>query len=156
MWAIVSQEWTTQLAEWIGERKVLEIMAGAGWLAKALSDCGVNIVATDSGDWDERHDKMMRLYPIKKHDAANAVRLFDADILICSWPPYGSDAICDAATVWGTERPIIYIGEGDGGCNAPEEFWEHFREMDNAPNIPLISWDGIHDHIFFGHYLNGG
>lgn len=36
MWAIVFHEWVKELAKWIGNRQCLEIMAGAGWLAKAL------------------------------------------------------------------------------------------------------------------------
>ena len=36
MWAIVDKTWTARLAAWIAGRRVLEVMAGAGWLAKAL------------------------------------------------------------------------------------------------------------------------
>jgi hypothetical protein len=32
MWAIVTQSWTARLAEWINGSRVLEIMAGYGWL----------------------------------------------------------------------------------------------------------------------------
>jgi len=34
MWAIVDMTWTKKLAKMIGKMKVLEIMAGNGWLAK--------------------------------------------------------------------------------------------------------------------------
>lgn len=156
MWAIVTLDWTRQLADWIGERKALEIMAGAGWLAKALHDHGVDIVATDSQSWDDRHDQMIRLCPIEQQEATEAVcKYADADLLICSWPPYGDGAIYRAAEAWGSERPIVYIGEGEGGCNAPDEFWSHFRELEDAPDIPLKSWRGIHDHIFIGNYMEG-
>jgi len=156
MWAIVTMDWTAQLAEWIGNRKVLEIMAGRGWLAKALSAHGVDIVATDNNSWDERHSKSKCIWPVVPMGALEAVEHaddFDADILIVSWPPYGDDTVCTACDAWKIEKPIVYIGEGDGGCNAPDRFWQHFEMLDDAPDIPLMSWDGIHDHIFIGHYV---
>ena len=33
MWALVYKDFARELAAWIGDRKVLEVMAGRGWLA---------------------------------------------------------------------------------------------------------------------------
>jgi len=153
MWAIVDLCWTYRLAEWIGSRKVLEIMAGRGWLAKALSIHGVDIVATDNNTWEERHSKSKDVFSVVPISALEAVQNNNRDILIVSWPPYGEMDVCTACDEWNSEKPIVYIGEGDGGCNAPERFWQHFKELSDAPDIQLVSWSGIHDHIYIGRYL---
>lgn len=153
MWAIVDRIWTRQLADWIAGRRVLEIMAGAGWLARALADYSVSITATDSGDWDERHDKMRRVYPVEKLSAVDAIATYpDADILLVSWPPYGSGDIVDAAHAWSPRRPIVYIGESEGGCNPPDEFFDGFCYDETAPEFDLMSWDGIHDNVHVGYW----
>ena len=47
MWSLVDSVWTRDLADWIDQRICLEVMAGASWLAKALSAHGSSLVATD-------------------------------------------------------------------------------------------------------------
>lgn len=127
MWAIVDRQWTKHLADWIGERRCLEVMAGAGWLARALHDHGAAIRATDDYSWDARqHGQMERVYPVDQCDALAAVEWYgDADVLIVSWSPYEDDTIIHVCDAWGTTRPIVSIGEEDG-CNAPPEWWAHF------------------------------
>jgi len=155
MWAIVDKLWTKQLADWIGDRWVLEVMAGAGWLAKALMQHGIKVIATDSGEWNEMpHDKMKFVFPVQQIDGLTAVRKWThaSDVLIISWPPYGDMDICEICHQWGSEKPIVYIGEGEGGCNAPDEFWRNFRYEETE--IPLMAWPGLHDGVFIGHYYS--
>lgn len=155
MWPIVTRALASALANWIDDRYVLEIMSGPGWLARALADEGVSITATDlfSDEWNARHDVSKLLHPVSKMDCRGAVANHgtDADVLLVSWPPYSEKVICEACDLWGIEKPIIYIGEGHGGCNATDEFFDDFHE--NAGynySIPLMSWPGIHDHVFVG------
>lgn len=155
MWGIVYQTFAFALAEWIGGCQVLEIMAGAGWLAKALQDEGVSIIATDNASWDKRHTRQKHLTSVLKLEATEAILAHpQADILLVSWPPYDEQDIVEACHTWGPDRPIIYIGECDGGCNAPESFFEHFREMKDPPNIDVMSWQGLHDHLYFGSWVD--
>lgn len=150
MWAIVDKVWTKELANWVGNRKVLEIMAGAGWLARALSDYGVEVVATDDYSWDkENHKQMRRVYPVTKLHALEAIATIKADVLLVSWPPYGDDTVYRAMRLWGTRKPIVYIGEPEGGCNAPDLFFEEFKPI-RHPVFPLVCWDGIHDGVMIG------
>lgn len=151
MWAIVDLDWTKRLAAWIDGLKVLEVMAGKGWLAKALSLHGVDIVATDNMGWTNMHADPTYLYPVEKLGARAAVTKYqDANILLVSWPPYGDIEVMKVCKAWGTNRPIIYIGEGEGGCNAPDGFFRRFREEEI--DIPLPQWDGIHDYVRIGYY----
>ena len=154
MWAIVSRELARELAAYIGPRRVLEVMAGAGWLARALADEGVSVLATDNRSWDARHSKMERLYPVEVMEASKAVRAYpNAEVLLVSWPPYGETAIIDVCRLWGSERPIIYIGEDQGGCNAPAEWWCPFDE-DEDVSIPLAQWYGMRDYVSVGYWLD--
>ncbi len=150
LWTVIDQVWTRALAQWAGDRTVLEIMAGAGWLAKALTENGVHVVATDDFSWGYRHRQMELVHEVQRFDATEAARQFPADILLVSWPPYGDEQIIKACNAWGPDRPIVYIGEGEGGCNAPDPFWARFYEPDDAPAIPLMSWPGLHDQVIVG------
>jgi hypothetical protein len=153
MWAIVFHEWVKELAKWIDHRQCLEIMAGAGWLAKALKQCDISITATDDFSWNtEQHAKIAPVFPISNYEASKAIININADILIVSWPPYDCNAIVKACEVWGTEKPIIYIGEDQGGCNATDAFFERFKLIKNHPDISMKSWNGIHDHVKIGYW----
>jgi len=153
MWAIVDQVWTRELADWIGQRRVLEIMAGRGWLAKALAACGVRVIATDNGEWDGSHAQAVPVFAVRPFAALEAVKTFgnEVEVLLVSWPPCGDEAICRAAEAWGGDRPIIYIGESCGGRNAPEDFFKWFHVLEDL-NFPLQSWYGFHDAVLVGHY----
>lgn len=154
MWAVVDQVWTAQLAAWIGGRKVLEIMSGVGWLAKALAEEGVDIIATDSGAWASgAHKNAPAIHPIHRLEALEAVAAYpEREVLIVSWPPCGEEAVVEACRAWGQERPIVYIGEGQGGCNAPDNFFDHFWELADAPSFDLMAWPGLHDDVMIGHW----
>jgi hypothetical protein len=154
MWAIVDLRWTKQLANWIGNRKCLEVMSGVGWLAKALCMHGINIIATDSYSWEKKqHKEAKRVYPVERIDAIESVKKFqDRDILIVSWPPYTDETICKVCDEWGNDKFVIYIGEGEGGCCAPGTFWQNFRKIESHPSIEIPRWWGIHDHLTIGRW----
>jgi hypothetical protein len=153
MWALVYHEWVKELAKWIGNRQCLEVMAGIGWLAKCLKQYDVNIIATDDFSWKkQQHAKVEPVFPISNYEASEAIMNINADILIVSWPPYCCNAIVKACEVWGTEKPIIYIGENQGGCNATDDFFDRFKTIENHPDIPIKSWGGIHDYVIIGYW----
>jgi len=156
MWAIVDKQWTKGLARWIGNRTCLEIMSGAGWLSKALSSYGIDIVATDDFSWKadkKQHKDITIVHPVETLESTEAVKKYkNRDILIVSWPPLDSEAVCSACSEWGNDKPIIYIGETEGGCCAPENFWNNFKEIDDSPNIAIPNWWGIHDCLVIGRW----
>lgn len=159
MWAIVDRCWTAELAQWLGTQRVLEIMAGRGWLAKALTLHGIQVSASDDGSWADRQTSLIPLCPVQSLDALAAVRTLgeQAEVLLVSWPPAGDPAICQAAAAWGSDRPIVYIGEGRGGRNAPAAFFDAFQIVEGL-EFSLPSWYGFHDAVWIGHYrvpLNG-
>ena len=151
MWALVDLEWTKELADIIGSTKCLEVMAGFGWLAKALKQHGVDIIATDDQTWNgNRHSQGKPFDFVEKLEALDAIEKYkDAEILIMSWPPYDDDAACTIGEAWGNEKPIIYIGENRGGCNATDEFHQCFQ---GKSDLSIPYWDGMHDYLQIGTY----
>jgi len=106
--------------------KVLEIFAGNGYLAYILAAKGVNITSTSlrSGH-DGHHDKMY--YPVIEMEATKAVKTYDGDILLMTWPTTTS-AVIKAVELW--NKPFIFVGEVTnyernelGGC-ATDDFFE--------------------------------
>ena len=160
MWTIVYDDWIKELALWIGNRTCLEIIAGAGWIAKALSAHGIDIVATDDYSWEKgshnNHNILRKYqYSIEELEASEAVEKYqDIDILICSWP-YMDNEFTNACKYW-QGKPIVYIGEGESGCTADDEFFQGFEEDESAPEIQLMCWPGLHDHIQIGTWEKGG
>jgi len=148
MWALITERLTIQLANYINGRKVLEIMSGVGWLAKALADQDVDIHATDDYSWGYRDKRF--LYPVHKFDCIKAIEADPhAELLLVSWPHMNCQALISAMKLWGPDRPVIYIGEGYPGCCAPKEFFDIFL-IDKTVNISMDTWPGIHDYVNVG------
>lgn len=159
MFAFVAKEWTTKLAAWIGERKCLEVMSGAGWLAKALREEGVDIIATDNMSWAQKKGWDL-VTDIEELDCVKAVTKYgkDIDILIISWPYMDNNAYKTIKRLH-TINPdalIVYIGEGMRGCTASDAFFMHFEEVKDPEFTPVQkhyrSWPGIHDRPILGKY----
>ena len=106
------------------------------------------MTATDNFSWETQHKRMFLVYPVEKLDAVEAAQNSPADFMVISWPPYGDETIFEVCKAWGSKRPIVYIGE-NGGCNAPDDFFDHFRE---EHEIEIPQWRGIHDHCWIGRY----
>lgn len=147
MYGVVDLSWTANLAEWLGDRSALEVMAGRGYLTKALRHHGTNVRATDNGSWNIRPLDPPEVEPM---DGLAAVNTYEAQVLIVSWPPYeGRDiiSICDA---WGTDKLIVFIGEPKFGCTACDEFYDRFDVL--PVDIPMPSHYGIHDRVMVGRW----
>jgi hypothetical protein len=44
-------------------------------------------------------------------------------------------------------RTLAFIGEGEGGCTADDEFFRLLETGEEVESIPLPQWDGLHDHL---------
>lgn len=110
-----------ELAAVVSGRRVLEVFAGNGDVARDLSARGIDVTATSRPVTQLRprvSDGVVRMY------AEEAIRLLgpSADVLLMCWPEANSDAV-RAALDWGDARDIIFVGEitepeGEflGGC----------------------------------------
>lgn len=159
MYAFVCWQWVEPFATWIGKRKVLEVMAGAGWLARALTAKGIEVIATDDYSWADKRAWSMQT-TVEKMDAVTAIEQYGStsDILLISWP-YMDPSAFEAIRKWNEINPeglIVYIGEQEGGCTANDAFFEHFEVQENDSfrevSANYCTWDGLHDTIILGKY----
>lgn len=122
-----------ELEGYLKGKKVLEIFSGNGFLAKELSDRGIEVKSTSLFSGHDGHANGMN-FEVEELSAVDAVTQYgqEYDFLLMSWPVVGPWAL-EAIEVWGEEKPVIYIGEaprpelpglaGLPGC-ASDEFFE--------------------------------
>ena len=119
-----------ELAAYLKGKRVLEIFAGNGYLAACLTARGVDIVSTTEFSGHDAHRSGI-YHPVLEMSARDAVLKYrsESDTLLLSWPTVTIEAFC-AAILWGSSKPIAYIGEYTdysknqlGGC-ATDEFFE--------------------------------
>ena len=156
--AVVCKKWIKPLAEWIGKRKCLEVMAGCGSLSYALQQEGVSVIATDNFSWDGHaswNDVKKYFTDIENIDCVKAVEKYgkDIDIIIMSWAYMDDNAyeILIKMREVNHSAVMIVIGEGQGGCTANDDFFEEINiikdEKINYINCLYETWDGLYDFI---------
>lgn len=102
----------TQLQAICQQKKVLEIGAGMGLWARLLSDAFVDIVATDSWDWQWPD---FGYWPVAKLDWLEAIRQHsDCQVLLMIWPPSNPPASLFEAIDEFQGTDIVLIGEAGG------------------------------------------
>ena len=150
---VIDQILAKSLAEYIGNRKVLEIMSGIGCLAKALSDQGVTIHPTDIFEDTYCFNGYQNTFmDVEQMDCVEAIEKYgkDYDILLCYWPRSESPII-EALLAMRRVNPnmvMLYIGEDYEGCCAPNEFFDEAEWIEERRHIHLKNWDGIHDSTY--------
>tara|TARA_Y100001973_G_scaffold106608_2_gene185739 strand:- start:79 stop:939 length:861 start_codon:yes stop_codon:yes gene_type:complete len=139
-----------------GERQVFrvhELFAGHGWLCRSQQkrSKAIEWYAYDSEpkqDWVEELSTEGWLEHVKPEHV---------DMVFFSWIPYkctlGSDIL-----MWCKDhgKPLIWVGEGIGGCTGDEKFWATLHAIKgfytegckSDYRIPdVCSWEGIHDYL---------
>jgi len=127
---LVSEQFIADIANYIGpEKRVLEVMAGSGYLSAALETNAVNIVRSvddHKGDYQKYYDSDSLWYDVEKVDSIEAIQNTDFDVILCAWP--GKDRgvlnILKEAKAKNPSCEFIYIGEPDGG-DADNEFFDY-------------------------------
>lgn len=136
-WGNVDDTFADTLARWIAGRRVLEVFAGNGLLARLLADRGVDIVSTSLFSGHDGHDRGMH-FDVLEMEASHAAMAFgdERDILLMCWPTADQGALRCLAE-WDPAKPVLFIGEvtdlslgymGLGGC-ASDEFFEATDEV---------------------------
>ncbi len=139
---LLSKEWITALSRWIGNQSCLEVMSGTGALAYCLIKEGVSIIATDDysrektcGENGVLWDNNRMWTHVENLDAIKAVEKYgkNVDVIIMSWPPYNDEIAVKVLWKMREFNPsciMLYVGEGEGGCTANDEFFSVFEEIE--------------------------
>lgn len=144
-----------ELADYLRGKQVLEIFAGNGLMAQLLSSSGVSITATSLLSGHDGHQQGMN-FSVEEMEARIAVQTYgdNSDVLLVSWP-VADQSILPAVDLWGSKKPIVYIGEapnptlpglsGLPGC-ACDEFFERItweREFESYPATNMLEKAGV-------------
>ncbi|AQT06676.1 hypothetical protein [Acetobacter persici] len=140
-----TENFVRELASLIGDRRVLEVYAGNGYLASLLRERGVDIIATSLLASHDGHALGM-FHDVEEIEASDAVLIYasQSDILLMSWPTTSPNAFM-CAGLWARlfpEKPIFFIGEmpnpamgpfgGLPGC-ASDAFFDAIQTQEPLP-----------------------
>lgn len=115
-YTMLSKDWIDDFAEWINDRKVLEIGAGVGALSKELTDRYITLESIDDRSWDRfnwKDDKNKKwFYPKEENYLDTAEKYKDYEIIILSYPVQGETSynLYKKIKEINPNSLIIYIG----------------------------------------------
>lgn len=159
--ALITKKFIRGLAEYVGDKRCLEIMAGQGCLSKSLQDEGIDIIATDNYSWNGRLNMNDTWTNIEDIDCLDAIKKYGKEVsyILCSWIPYNDSIGYKALKLMHEVNPdckMIVIGEDYGGCTADELFFQYAEEVDEDEEFvyDFRRWDGIHDYVSIVKYTD--
>lgn len=144
-YVVVTQELVDSLSTILAGKKVLEVMSGTGMLAWHLKEAGVDILATDSGDWGIQEIEPGFVKTISAVDAIN--KYPDADIILMCWP-YMDNTAFQVLKSLHPHQMLICCGETDG-CTADEDFWDNY-DYEALSDVKYQSFSMIRDYFYIG------
>lgn len=161
MWAYISAPFLKDLADFISNGPVLEVMAGNGYISKGLSRLhpSQKIITTDSKAWTKETDNETGKHPVTTIEGLDAISAFEkyADqikFVIMAWSPDKLEldwALLQAMRASGHSIPLICIGEKYGATGS-KQFWDNAHYRDDTAVKKLNShyrpFDLIHDQVY--------
>ena len=181
-WAIPSPDAIARILKVLDGRPVVEIGAGNGYWAWLLSQAGIQVHAYDVApvhhekSWFQHHDhndhvghisgfedfEHEEFFPVRQ-GGAEKVAEHPGSVLFLCWPTMSEFAAESVKAFQGDT--VVYIGEGQSGCNADSEFfwlmegdcgcWDDDKcDHDNdreanwkAEYHRIVQWGGLHDNL---------
>lgn len=126
IWSLPNLKIAHLLKEKFGINSALEIMAGNAYWSKALSEVGINTIATDSFEWAKTSKTgQTAFYPLENLEASAAIKKYaNVDLILCSWSPNFGDSDLEVIKCWQncSKAHLLFIGEKEGATNSPD-FW---------------------------------
>jgi hypothetical protein len=150
-WSIPSPGDIAWIKRALRSRGVVEPGAGGGYWAWQLAQAGVSVAAYDPGDAEAgMFIGRKPWFPVKRGDQAVVTKHPGRSLLLC-WPSYDKPWAAEALASY-TGDQLFYIGEGNGGCTADDDFFRLLgTEWDEADYCPKhVTYDGIH--CYLGEY----
>lgn len=129
MWAYISAPFVQDISKYVKDKKVLEVMAGNGYISKGLKNLGTTVYPTDSLAWtSENQTGKKPVIDVEPLDALAAIEKYQdtVDYVIMSWSPDGDpidQQILEAIRKADHKLQLIVIGEKDGATNTTD-FWQ--------------------------------
>ena len=165
-WTIITPKLIEEMVNFIGNRKVVEIMAGTGYLSGLLKqhmdDNGINsdnITAYDDMSW-YKSKTVGKLWSYKGKVVVTPYEgipdISSADIVLLTWPPYKDTTCLEYLKQMKSGQILIYNGEGYGGCTGTDEMYDLLEDQFDPYDPTSYGvyepfstvtkvWSGIHD-----------
>jgi len=137
-WAIPNDEALDAIAL---HGPIIEIGAGLGYWAHLLAKRGVDVVCFDNFcDNEARKNTWHEIRPGSHEKAA----VKDRALFLC-WSPYDHPLAHRSLMAYKGDT-VIFVGEGQGGCNANGKFFRRLeRDWVESVAVDIPQWFGIHD-----------
>ncbi|WP_125546350.1 SAM-dependent methyltransferase [Levilactobacillus lindianensis] len=157
MWAYTSAPFVSDLAKFVGDRAVLEVMAGNGYISKGLRAAHKTVYATDNQAWTKENETGRHpLTPIEPLSALDAWNTYhdQVGVVVMSWSPDGLPLdweLLQAIRQSDTDVDFVVLGEPHGATGS-NEFWDHAELLENKDTRDLnrhyTPIDLIKDHVY--------
>lgn len=139
---LATRQWFDSVARLVTGKKVVEVCAGAGLVAKVMKARGLDWTATDLDPPDDAVTKVLKL------DAVEAVKTLNPDVIFSSWFPLGNPidkAVADLGV------PMIIEGEYDAATGSGAFFEAYCEQCVGAEDtiegfIDCPRFSGINDY----------
>ena len=135
---------------------IVEMGAGTGYWAQLLHERGVSVQAFDESPMEDgknhfhngglfENKKPTSFFPVSKGNPKLLCAHTNFTLFLC-WPPM--DEMAEECLKYWKGSTLIYIGEGNGGCTATDEFHEELeRSFELIKTIDIPQWPGMHDYL---------
>ena len=151
-YATLSKETLECMLKHTKGRRIVDIGAGAGHLARVMAANGRETIAIDAGQSRGYVNRTGTNVLADDGPYWLKTNAKDSDAVLLSWPPSGCGDIDEMAKrtmdALRAGQVLLFIGEASDGCTGSKEFHRAMRsrcvEIDSARVAPLVGW-GVHD-----------
>ena len=131
---------------------LLSVGCGNGYNEHLLTQMGADVIGVDRDPPHLQENKQSTgsWFEAEQGDAVEYARQHPDRTLFMCWPTYDVDWPVKALRAYREAggQTLIYIGEGWGGCNADDAFFEELREhWEETGSCDIPHYEGINDDL---------
>lgn len=129
---------------------LLEIGAGTGYWSRMLDRFyRCNIIATDlKSGMSSYKFQIGKYFQVNEMSAKDSIKQYYDRNVFLSWPSYNDPWAADAIQDMKPGQFLIYIGEGEGGCCADDNFFKILNnDFDEIESEKMLQFFWIHDYL---------
>jgi hypothetical protein len=128
---------------------LVSVGCGFAYTESLAIEQGVDVIPTDlspniTNQWCRKGKFFCE---VEEADSVFAVNKYKDRNVFMAWPPYDTSMAYDTALAMYPGQYLIYIGEGYGGCNGDDLFFEYLNDQfEEVDNLTIPQWFGLHDY----------
>lgn len=136
------------IRELVALSPVVEMGAGTGYWSMLIGEGGGEVLSFDKYLGKVNKYAFTKSYGVVQQGDENTLQgLGGRYCLLLCWPNYNTSFACDCVMAFRGNR-LVYIGEGEGGCNANLDFFQLLdKDWTVTKNIDLPQWPGLNDRL---------